>query len=78
MFYKCSATVVSAPGPIEKASTASGSIPCGFVVDDVFGQLSLLNTGYRPIRLANFAVSGVQYAPKSFHIDEYCSCWFYR
>lgn len=54
------------------------SLACGFVIDNVHGQKDLLDTGYRPKSLANFAVNGVRYSPEKLHVADYCNCWFYR
>jgi hypothetical protein len=75
-FYKCW-SVNTAPSSKE-ASTTKTSIPCGFVIDEEFGGQYMRETGYRPDRLAEFAVNGVGFAPHTFHVQEHCACWFYR
>jgi hypothetical protein len=77
--YMCwthAAAVARSPDSLDTVSTTA--LPCGHVIDGVYGQQDLRDTGYRPRKLADFAVDGVEYSPEKFHIADYCDCWFYR
>ena len=71
-FYKCwSATVA-------QRTLEEEAIPCGYSIDDKFGKQFLRETGYKPNRVADFAVNGEDFNPESFRVAEYCDCWWYR
>ena len=77
-FYKCWSAAV-AVSPREETTSAPEAIPCGYTVDDdKFGKQFLRETGYKPVRVADFAVNGEDFNPEHFRVAEYCDCWWYR